>query len=152
MGREVRHPVRAALGFAAIAVTLSLAACSTAPTPPVDDYKGEPRGIQAPARSAGGAEYAVWLDKGDRFAITLYGSSSCPPVAATMRVTGANKVKVTLKPTRKGACTADYAPHTSVFNTPSALRIGTPVHISVASTDGTKKDARNILLPPYGTD
>jgi len=148
----VRHPVRAARSAAAIASTLALAGCSAAPTPPVDDYKGEPRGIQAPARSAGGAEYAVWLDKGNRFAITLYGSSSCPPVAATMRVAGANKVKVTLKPTRKGPCTADYAPHTSVFDTPSALRIGTPVHITVASADASKKDARSIVLPPYGTD
>ena len=141
-----------ALGIAAVCVTLTLAACSGAPTAPADDYKGEPRGVQAPARSAGGADYAMWLDKGDRFAITLYGSSSCPPVAATMRVSGANKIQVGLRATPKGACTADYAPHTSVFDTPSAIRIGTPVHITVAGADARKKYTTDILLPPYGTD
>lgn len=152
MGREVRHPIRAALGVAAVAVTLALAGCSTAPAAAVDDYKGEPHGVEAPARSAGGAEYAMWLGKGDRFAITLYGSASCPPVADTMRVTGANKVAVTLKPTPRGACTADYAPHTSVFDTPSAIRIGTPVHITIKPAHAKTKDVTNIVLPPYGAD
>jgi hypothetical protein len=146
----VRHPVRAALGIAAVAATLALAGCSAAPAAPADDYKGEPHGVQAPARSAGGAEYAMWLDKGDRFAITLYGSSSCAPIADTMRVTGSNKVKVTLKPTPKGACTADYAPHTSVFETPSAIRIGTNVTIVVVRTHGAQgghSDDTTITLP-----
>jgi len=152
MGREVRHPVRAVLGVAAVSVTLALTACSGAPTAPAENYKGEPRGVEAPARSAGGAEYAMWLGKGDRFAVTLYGSSSCPPVAATMRVAGANKVDVVLKPSPKRACTADYAPHTSVFDTPSAIRIGTPVHITVERADARKKDTTQIVLPPYGTN
>jgi uncharacterized OB-fold protein len=69
-----------------------------------------------------------------------------------MRVTGSNKVTVALKPAPKGACTADYAPHTSVFDTPSAIRIGTPVHITIKPADAKKKDATTIVLPPYGTD
>lgn len=145
MGCGAGHAIRAVITMAAAA--LLLAGCSEAPAGAVADYAGEPHGVDAPARSAGGAEYAVWLDKGARFALTLYGSSSCPPVADTMRVTGANRVKVTLKPAPKGACTSNYAPHTSVFDTPSALRIGTNVTITIVRSTGAA--LTTLILPAY---
>lgn len=129
------------------ALALVLTGCSQSASGPVEHYKGEPKGVEAPARSAGGAVYAVWMEKGARFAITLYGSSSCPPVAATYRVSGANKVKVTLEKPPARACTADYAPHTSVFETPSAIRIGTDVAITIVSASGG--DPTAIVLPAY---
>jgi len=117
----------------------------------VQQYAGEPKGVEAPARSAGGAAFAVWLKEGARFAVTLYGSSSCPPTVDTFEVTGGNEVKLTRAKVTQKACTADYAPFTSVFATPSAIRIGSPVKITVVSADGTG-DPTKMVLPPYGHD
>ncbi len=109
----------AAMGFA----VLALAGCAQNSTRPVTDYRGEPKGVEAPPSSAGGAPFSVWLDGGSRFTVTLYGSSSCPPVATRYRLTGHNKVELAVaKPSGKSkACTMDYVPHTTVFATPNTI-------------------------------
>jgi len=112
-----------------------LAGCSTAAGKPVEDYAGEPKGVQAPASSAGGAAWAAWLDGGDRFAIVLYGSSTCPPKVANVSATATDAITATLAPAPGGICTHDYVPHTTVFATPD--RIAKDAEVSVVLPDST---------------
>lgn len=120
---------------AAILVVAALAGCSSAPGKPVEDYAGEPKGIDAPASSAGGASWAAWLDGGERFAIVLYGSSSCPPKVANVSATANDTITATLAPAPGGICTRDYVPHTTVFTTPD--RIAKSAEVSVVLPDST---------------
>ncbi|WP_344776696.1 hypothetical protein [Gryllotalpicola kribbensis] len=112
-------------GFAALAAAgLLLAGCaqqaSVSPDP-VEHYKGEPKGVTAPASSAGGAPWAVWMDKaGDEFAVTLYGSADCPPYATGYKVTAPDQITMKLKKAA-GDCPDGYMPFTTVFQTPPNL-------------------------------
>jgi hypothetical protein len=127
--RARRRPL---LGIAgAIVVLAALAGCSTSLFHPVDDYKGEPKGVVPPASSAGGAAYAVWLKGGAQFAIVLYGSSTCPPKVATVESVGSNQLKATPAPIQGSVCTSDYVPHTTVFATPGSVTTTSDVTIKL---------------------
>lgn len=103
-------------------VVLALAGCAQNSTKPITDYKGEPKGVEAPPSSAGGAPFSVWLKSGDQFTVTLYGSSTCPPIASRFKLTGHNKIELTVAGPPKGRpCTMDYVPHTTVFATPNTI-------------------------------
>jgi hypothetical protein len=120
---------------AALAVVTVLAGCTGAPGRPVEDYAGEPKGVQAPASSAGGASWAAWLEDGAQFAIVLYGSSSCPPKVQNVDATGDDTITATLAPAPGGICTRDYVPHTTVFATPDRIKQG--VEVKVVLPDAT---------------
>jgi hypothetical protein len=106
----------------AAVLAIVLAGCSTNSTRPVSDYRGEPKGVQAPPASAGGAPFSVWLQNGDQFTITLYGSSACPPIATKYSLVGRNKMTITVPAPAPGKkCTMDYTPHTTVFSTPNTV-------------------------------
>ena len=127
--RDRRRPL---LGIAgAVLVLAALAGCSTSVSHPVDDYKGEPKGVVPPASSAGGAAYAVWLKSGAQFAIVLYGSSTCPPTIATVETVASNQLKATPAPITGSVCTQDYVPHTTVFATPSSVTTTSDVTIKL---------------------
>lgn len=113
---------------------LALTGCTSASSKPVDDYAGEPKGVDAPASSAGGAAWAVWMKSGDQFAMVLYGSSSCPPKVASVSVTASNQLKATLAPAPGGICTRDYVPHTTIFDTPSGVTTSSDVSITLPDT------------------
>ena len=111
-----------AAGAVGLALVVLLTGCSTNSTHAVDDYRGEPKGVDAPAASAGGAPFSVWLKGGGQFTITLYGSSVCPPKATKFRLVGKNTMKITVpQPSTAKKCTADYTPHTTVFDTPNTV-------------------------------
>lgn len=113
------------------AVVLTLAGCSQNSTRPVTDYRGEPKGVEAPPSSAGGSPFSVWLKNGDQFTVTLYGSSTCPPVATRFKLPGHNRVELTVPNPAKGkVCTMDYVPHTTVFATPNTIDRNTDVSIT----------------------
>ncbi|MHA7985327.1 hypothetical protein ACX9R5_05925 [Rathayibacter sp. CAU 1779] len=111
---------------------IALAGCSQNSTKPITDYHGEPKGVEAPASSAGGAPFSVWLKDGDQFTVTLYGSSTCPPVATRFNLTGHNTMKLTVSTgsDKKKVCTMDYVPHTTVFATPNTIDRNTDVSIT----------------------
>jgi hypothetical protein len=116
----------------AASLALTLVACSGASNKPITDYKGEPKGVDAPPSSAGGAPFSVWLKDGARFTVTLYGSSTCPPIGTAIETTGKNKVTVAVaKPPKNQPCTMDYVPHTTVFATPSAVDPHSDVKVTV---------------------
>lgn len=125
----------ARLAIASVAAGLAvvaLAGCAQNSTKPVTDYRGEPKGVTAPPSSAGGAPFSVWLKDGDQFTVTLYGSSTCPPVATRFKLTGHNKVELTVSTgkDKNAACTMDYVPHTTVFATPNTIDRNADVSIT----------------------
>lgn len=114
-----------------MAIAVALAGCSGPSVKPVDNYSGEPKGVEAPASSAGGAAYAVWMNDGEQFAIALYGSSTCPPRVQWISVTASNQIKATLEPAPGGVCTHDYVPHTTVFTIPHGITTTSAVTITL---------------------
>ena len=83
------------------------------------ELRGRSEGCRRPRRKRAGA-LRLWLAGGEQIALTLYGSSGCPPVGDTMRVASSNSLVVSVVPIPPDqACTADYAPHTTVFATPT---------------------------------
>jgi hypothetical protein len=106
------------------AAGLLLAGCASqasVSSDPLDQYKGEPKGVDAPASSAGGAPWAVWMKKdGSEFAVTLYGSADCPPFATGYKVTAPDEITMKLKKATD-ACADGYTPFTTVFQTPPSL-------------------------------
>jgi hypothetical protein len=129
---RTRAPRLVAAAALVATVALGLSACSSGPISPkaVSDYKGEPKGVDAPSSSAGGAPWAAWSQNGAQFTVTLYGSSTCPPVGTKYTVTGKQQLKITLKDWGKRPCTQDYVPHTTVFSTPKAVDSSLAVRIT----------------------
>ena len=127
--RRAAQALAAAALFAAV-----LSGCAASPTTPVEDFTGVPDvadgEIELDANGAGGA----WLDDGSTFAVTLSGSSTCPPRATGYSVTGENTITVTVEkiPDNK-ACTADFSPHTTVFKTEDELDPSEELTINVDS-------------------
>lgn len=120
MNHRIRARTVAASAVLALAA-IALAGCAQSSTKAVTDYHGDPKGVEVPAGHTGDSPFSVWLKNGDQFAVTLYGSSTCAPVATQISLPSQNHVTVTVpKPTGQ-ACTMDFVPHTTVFATPSAI-------------------------------
>ncbi|HEY0249217.1 MAG TPA: hypothetical protein VGC45_13225 [Gryllotalpicola sp.] len=115
---------RLAVVAALAAGALLLSGCAqqaSVSSKPLARYQGEPKGVQAPAASAGGAPWAVWMKKdGSEFAVTLYGSQKCPPEASGYKVTAPDEITMRL-PKAADACGDGYTPYTTVFQTPPSL-------------------------------
>ena len=129
-------------GVLAVLGALSLAGCAS-PTA-IEDFPGLPlvpvaagRGCRGQRGREGeeaepeleeldvpaGETSAAYLDHGDRLAVVTWGSSSCPLVGTDIVVledaNSGNAVRVELEEIPEDAiCTADIAPHTTVFGTP----------------------------------
>ena len=159
---RVRHvgAVLAVLG------ALSLAGCAS--NTPIDDFSGVPLvPVQATAEEVDvedegdveeveaeaepeveleeldvpeGETTAAYLNYGDRLAIVLWGSSTCPPVGSQIVVTenaeNGNAVRVDLveRPDDE-VCTMDLVPHTTVFGTPQSITTTLPLRIDVAGEE-----------------
>ncbi|MGN7797685.1 hypothetical protein [Leifsonia sp. 22587] len=131
MPHRAPRPLAALAGLALLA---GLTGCSAGAGKPVEDYAGEPKGVQAPASSAGGASWAAWLDDGAQFAIVLYGSSSCPPKVQNATASSGTRITATLAPAPGGICTRDYVPHTTVFTTPDRISKTAEVTVDLAGS------------------
>ena len=134
-------PARALRRFATpvalAAAALLLAGCagqaSVSPDP-VEHYQGEPKGVTAPASSAGGAPWAVWMKKdGSEFAVTLYGSTDCPPYATGYKITAPDQITMKVKKATD-SCPDGYTPYTTVFRTPSGLDRQVTIQFTAQST------------------
>ena len=162
MKNRVRH------GGALLAVLAALALAGCASPTEIEDFAGVPLlpvaaepTDEEPAdeaeAEAGEAEAelvelevsegepaAVYLDYGDRLAIVLWGSSTCPPVGESIEVLedqhSGNSVRVHVAELPADAvCTADLVPHTTVFGTPENITTTQPLRIDV--------DGQEIVLP-----
>lgn len=119
----MRYRFLALTRFLAVTVVAVLvtAGCTESWTRPLENYSGEPKGISAPAESAGGSSWAAWLVDGQRLAVILYGSSTCPQTIAGLSITGEQELTATLDPALGGVCARDLVPHTTVFETPEGI-------------------------------
>lgn len=138
----------ARLGLAVTGVLLivGLSGCAGSGNGPSSNYTGE---AQNPTVAVGLNELGVggaWLEDGGKFAITVSGSSGCPPIAESYTITAHNEVAITLKeiPADR-VCTADFVPHTSVFNTPTDIDPYEDLAMTVTEMDTT------VILPGFIT-
>ncbi|KQX08019.1 MULTISPECIES: hypothetical protein [unclassified Leifsonia] len=151
---SARSLARLAASVAVITTGLALAGCSGAGSgggsgssgargsAAVENFAGGPKGVVDRGESAL-APYASWLDSGEQIALTLYGSSGCPPIGERMRVASSNSLVVSVVPIPPDkACTADYAPHTTVFATPEDVTTDSDVSIRVDDQSITLKAMR----------
>lgn len=124
---------RLVLATAVAASALLLTGCSVTPTAPNAEYPGFPEGVEA--EGAEGEPQAAWLDYGQKIAITLFGSSTCPPIGNKITVLEeafeGNAVGIELEPLPDRPCTMDYVPHTTVFWTPEDVTTTEPLLIAV---------------------
>ena len=106
--------------------------------------RGEPEPELEEVEVPEGEPHAVYLDYGDRMAIVLWGSSTCPPVGSHIVVVedqfngNAVRLEVAEIPADQ-ICTADLVPHTSVFGTPQSVTTTQPLRIDI--------DGEEIVLP-----
>ena len=129
---------RSAVALAAVAlVTVAFSGCAASPTSPVENYTGLPKNagdVELDDHGFGGA----WLDDGSSFAVTVSGSSTCPPTASGYSVSGENEITVTLEEIASDkACTADFGPHTTVFRAADELDSGEDLTVTVDSSTFT---------------
>lgn len=100
-------------------LALKLSAC-TADEPSIigERYtrptQGPPESVQAPAEVG-------WVDVGQRFYVTTWGSSSCP-MAPTALTDDGNMLRVTMTGTGGPDCTADVVANSYVLDIPSLLQ------------------------------
>lgn len=126
---------RSAIALTGALLVAALCGCAPSATAPVENYSGTPKDageVDLDDRGFGGA----WLDDGSTFAVTLSGSSTCPPTGSGYSVTGENAVTVELeKIPDDTACTADFGPHTTVFRATDELNPNEDLTVTVdAST------------------
>ncbi|MWB99084.1 hypothetical protein [Agromyces seonyuensis] len=124
-------------GFIAVAAVSVFALSACAPSKgPASDYSGLPTVDEHVAEGVGddegeGAEEEVvegetsftWLQQGGRFAVTTWGSSTCPVVGERVSVVHpqgeGNTIEIAVSEIADDAvCTMDLVPHTTEFWTP----------------------------------
>ncbi|GAB3252452.1 hypothetical protein GCM10027562_12980 [Arthrobacter pigmenti] len=151
--------------FGLIAITAGLAGCaaeSAAPTPeltaqqqsisPGSIAESEMQGplpteaitaeqSPVPQDSAYPFPRAGWLDGGNKFAIVLAGSSSCPSFPSSIEVVDAHHLVIGTDRRETDVCSADMAPRTHVLVTPK--EIDRTHGVTIEYSDGSP-----VMLPP----
>lgn len=110
-GRRVQRVVVLCAGV------MLLAGCASSEPPDsvaVRTYRGFP-GVDHASGQRHGFQRYVRLGP-SRLALTFFGSSSCPPVPTAIHWVSRARLQVTVSASYPGACTADYAPITSVIS------------------------------------
>ena len=94
---------------------------------------------RAQTRDVTGAPQAAWVSQGQKIAITIFGSSTCPNVASAINVVSpadeGNAVSIEVPLPSNGPCTMDLVPHTTEFWTPQDVTTTQPLQISVLDQD-----------------
>lgn len=100
-------------------IVLVLAGCSGDRGVADRSYAGLPEAGGVPPKVDVDTEpIAVWVEEGETFAVTTWGSSSCPAEPTSIETTDAGVVEILFDIDSDGPCTADLAPATSEFTVP----------------------------------
>lgn len=111
---------------------LLLAGCSNAQGAADRSYAGLPESGGVPPEAEISTEpVAVWIEEGESFAVTTWGSSSCPAEPTSIETTDAGVVEIEFDTDSDGPCTADLAPTTSEFTVPDDA-VASPFVITVS--------------------
>ena len=95
--------------------------------------------VEPPASSEDGPVVVWWAD-GGQLALTISGSSTCPPIGDQIRVLEpageGNRVAIDLveRPENE-VCTMDHVPHTTLFWTPTTVTTTEPLLVEVAGEE-----------------
>ncbi len=82
-----------------------------------------------------GESFAAWVDA-DHFVVVTYGSSSCPPRAASLsNETDPQSLTLTLAPPTKQACTMDYSPRAWEFKRLDGMDSTKPATIAIIADE-----------------
>lgn len=104
--------------FVLLAIITMLAGCGGDPeSVATKTFQGAPEG----AETDGSTTTATWITPGSSFAVTTWGSSSCPPVPTEVENT-TSSVTVIFEEASDQVCTADMAPTTHEFTLPKGTR------------------------------
>jgi hypothetical protein len=103
-------------------------------------YRGTTETSGGPGEGAAFSESAqgTWLERNQTFAVTIWGSSSCPSIPTSIEPEADNAITIHLEPSPHDPCTADMAPTTHEFTVPSGS--GTApltITLTYADWDGT---------------
>lgn len=113
--RSVARPV---VVVATCLLAIGLAGCAA--NPGIGSVsRGAPDGLTLEPLSESPA--AVWIERGESFAVVTMGSSSCPVVATKVSADGDDLVSVTFGSSPNNPCTADIAPTTHEFDLPASV-------------------------------
>ncbi|MET0854527.1 MAG: hypothetical protein ABWY30_07845 [Microterricola sp.] len=143
------RPAAAVLLAASVVLTISACASSEggvgssgATVSAEEDYAGLPEGMLGLPQNPSGEPQLYWLQDASQIGITLWGSSSCPPIVESLTQTSDNAFEATLEEIPAKPCTRDLVPHTTVFATPKGTTPSSDVTIVL---DGT-----SLTLPAEG--
>lgn len=113
------HRARAAGPFANVPlILLVLAGCSSPDSVAESSYAGLPESMDETDIGVSGEPVATWIEEDETFAVTMWGSSSCPAVPSSIETTDAGGVEIEFVTDSSGPCTADLAPTTHEFAVP----------------------------------
>lgn len=137
----------------AVASVFLLSACNPSPRAiesfsgmPVSDHAGEEGTgddeVVADEESATEGLSAEWVGQGGQLAVTISGSSTCPPVGTRINVVEpageGNTVSVDVAEIPADqVCTMDFVPHTTVFWTPVFVTTTEPLVVEVGDQSVT---------------
>lgn len=102
---------------AACLLVIALAGCTT--NPRIGTVSVAPDGVHLDPLSE--SPTALWVERGESFAVVTMGSSSCPAVATKVEAYGDDLVSVTFGSSPNTPCTADIAPTTHQFDLPAEV-------------------------------
>ncbi|WP_133161096.1 hypothetical protein [Microterricola pindariensis] len=125
---------RLVLATVVAASALLLTGCAPIGNTPTGNFPGFPEGTE-PSGDVTGEPQAAWVSEGDKIAITLFGSSTCPYIASTINVVKkadeGNAVSIEVPALPDQPCTMDLVPHTTEFWTPQDVTTTKPLQITV---------------------
>lgn len=144
---------RAGLAAVAVASVFLLSACNPSPRAiedfpgmPVSEHVGEEgtgddEGVAEEETAAEGLS-AQWVGQGGQLAVTISGSSTCPPVGTRINVIEpageGNRVSVDVAELPADQpCTMDLVPHTTVFWSPVFVTTTEPLVVEVGDQSVT---------------
>lgn len=118
--------------FCAIALTVGVfASCGGDGRPESIAVSASP-GVWPGTTTTPGQPSARWVERGKTFAVTLWGSGTCPPVPTRVQADpAAGQIIVTISEDYKGACTADLGPYTSVVRLDNDMPAQDPVDLII---------------------
>jgi hypothetical protein len=126
---------------AALIVSCALVLASSACFPSGEQERPESIAVTSSQGNGGGPATpgkpsARWVHRGKTIALTLFGSSTCPPVPIRLQTEAAShRITVTISEDYEGACTADLAPYTSVVQLSEEMDPQLPIDLIIRQAD-----------------